>query len=88
MRKAIKVELNPLDFADSYDDMLDKLHGEFLGIKASFILKECDSIAYDNGLYDYVDSLDLSDMWECSCCEQVYAYECDAVFCCVGDDYE
>ena len=43
-----------------YDDMLDEVHGDFMGITASTILGECDPIAYRVGFSDFVDAM-LSD---------------------------
>ena len=43
-----------------YDDMLDEVHGDFMGITASTILDECDPIAYRVGFSDFADSM-LSD---------------------------
>lgn len=51
-------ELDPEDFADQYDELLDDVHGEFMGFDASQILKEMDPTAYRCGLLDYVDGLD------------------------------
>ena len=51
-------ELNPEDFAEQYDEMLDDVYGEFMGFDASQILNEMDPTAYRCGLLDYVDSLD------------------------------
>ena len=51
-------ELDPDDYTEQYDDMLDDVHGEFLGMNASYILKETDPTAYRCGLLDYLDSLD------------------------------
>ena len=51
-------ELDPEDYTDQYDDMLDDVHGEFLGMNASYILKEMDPVAYRCGLLDYLDRLD------------------------------
>ena len=51
-------ELDPDDYTDQYDDMLDECHGDFLGMNASYILKKMDAIAYRCGLLDYLDSLD------------------------------
>ena len=51
-------ELDPEDFADQYDDMLDDVNGEFMGFDASQILKEMDPTAYRCGLLDYIDGLD------------------------------
>ena len=51
-------ELDPDDYVEQYDDMLDYVHGEFLGMDASHILKETDPTAYRCGLLDYLDNLD------------------------------
>ena len=51
-------ELDPDDYADQYDEMLDEVHGDFLGMNASYILKETDPTAYRCGLLDYLDGLD------------------------------
>ena len=51
-------ELDPDYYTEQYDDMLDDVHGEFLGMNASYILKEMDPVAYRCGLLDYLDSLD------------------------------
>ena len=51
-------ELNPDDYADQYDEMLDEVHGDFLGMNASHILKEMDTVAYRCALLDYLDGLD------------------------------
>ena len=51
-------ELDPDDYADQYDEMLDEVHGEFMGMDASYILKETDPTAYRCGLLDYLDGLD------------------------------
>ena len=51
-------ELDPDDYSDRYDDMLDECHGDFLGMNASYILKEMDPVAYRCGLLDYLDGLD------------------------------
>ena len=53
-----RFELDPDDFSDAYADMLDDVHGDFLGYLASHILKEVDPTAYRCGLLDYVDGLD------------------------------
>lgn len=41
---------------DLYESMLDEVHGEFLGMSASRILKECDETAYRCGFNDWADS--------------------------------
>ena len=51
-------ELDPDDYAERYEEMLDDCHGDFLGMNASYILKEMDPVAYRCGLLDYLDSLD------------------------------
>ena len=51
-------ELDPDDYTEQYDQMLDEVHGDFLGMNASYILKETDPTAYRCGLLDYLDSLD------------------------------
>ena len=43
-----------------YDDMLDEVHGDFMGFSASTVLSECDPIAYREGFHDFADSM-LSD---------------------------
>ena len=51
-------ELDPDDYTEQYDDMLDECHGDFMGMNASYILKGMDPVAYRCGLLDYLDSLD------------------------------
>ena len=51
-------ELDPDDYAERYDDMLDECHGDFMGMNASYILKKMDPVAYRCGLLDYLDGLD------------------------------
>ena len=51
-------ELDSDDYTDQYDEMLDDVHGEFLGMNASYILKKMDPTAYRCGLLDYLDGLD------------------------------
>lgn len=58
MDKIDNFELDPEDFTDQYDEMLDNVYGEFMGFAASQILKEMDPTAYRCGLLDYVDGLD------------------------------
>lgn len=41
---------------EAYDNMLDECHGDFLGMAASRILKECDPTAYRCGFSDWADS--------------------------------
>ena len=54
-------ELDPDDYAEQYEEMLDDCHGDFLGMNASYILKEMDPVAYRCGLLDYLDGLDQDD---------------------------
>ena len=51
-------ELDPDDYTEQYEEMLDEVHGDFLGMNASYILKKMDQTAYRCGLLDYLDSLD------------------------------
>ena len=51
-------ELDPEDYTEQYDEMLDEVHGEFMGMDASYILKKMDPTAYRCGLLDYLDGLD------------------------------
>lgn len=53
-------EIDPDDYIEDYENCLDECNGEFMGMSASYILKECDPIAYRWGLNDYCDSIDLS----------------------------
>lgn len=51
-------ELDESMYVDQYDDMLDQCYEGVFDILPSRILKECDPIAYNCGLSDFVDSLD------------------------------
>lgn len=54
-------EVNPDDYIEQYEEMLDECYGNFMGIySASYTLKCVDVTAYRCGLLDYVDSLDIS----------------------------
>lgn len=65
------VEIDPEDYSDVFDEMLDDCHGDFMGYCASQILKEVDPIAYRCGLNDYVDSsINKSDTEECQDLEE------------------
>ena len=66
-------ELDPDDYTDQYDDMLNECHGDFLGMNASYILKKMDNVAYRCGLLDYLDSLDQDE-------EKMYNDECLELF--------
>lgn len=48
------------EYEEQYCDMLDECYPAVFGICPSRILKECDPIAYNCGLSDYVDGLDLT----------------------------
>lgn len=72
------------DFIESYEQALDDCNGEFMGMTASYILKECDPIAYRCGLSDYVDSLDISDSEEYKELDQ----ECDDIQDCINEKEE
>ena len=49
---------------EAYDDMLDEVHGEFMGMSAARILRECDPIAYRCGFADWADAegIDTDDL--------------------------
>ena len=51
-------ELDSDDYVEQYDEMLDEVHGDFLGMNASYILKNMDQTAYRSVLLDYLDNLD------------------------------
>ena len=51
-------ELDPDDYVEQYEEMLDEVNGDFLGMDASYILKGMDPVAYRCGLLDYLDGLD------------------------------
>jgi len=46
---------------EEYDDMLNDCYEGIFGLMPSRILEECDPIQYNEGLSNYVDSLDVSD---------------------------
>lgn len=60
-----KIELDPDDFADQFEDMLDESIPEIeigsLTYSPSHVLKNVDPTAYRCGLNDFVDSLDVED---------------------------
>lgn len=51
------------DARAAYDDMLDDVHGDFMGIPASTVLAECDPIAYRVGFYDFADMMVTDGEW-------------------------
>ena len=53
-------EVNPDDYENEFDDMLDEVRGEFMGYNASYILKQVDPTAYRCDLLDYVDGLEIA----------------------------
>lgn len=75
------LEFDNDDFIDQYEECLDECNGEFMGMDASYILKECDPIAYRCGLNDYVDSLDISNSEEYKELDQ----ECDDIQDCIDE---
>lgn len=60
-----KIELDPDDFADQFDDSLDNSIPEIeigcLTYSPSHVLKNVDPVAYRCSLNDFVDSLDVED---------------------------
>jgi hypothetical protein len=62
-----KFELDPDDYSDQFDELLDE-QGEVkignLGYYPSYILKNCDPIAYRCGLNDFIDCIDIEDIEE------------------------
>jgi len=50
------LELDPEDYTEQYEEMLNEVYGEFMGFEAARILKELDPIAYRCSLLDYVDN--------------------------------
>ena len=89
LKEPIRIEIDPEDYTDQYDDMLDEVEGEFMGMKASYILKEMDSIAYRCGLLDYLDSQGIGDeKWECPICGNEFDDEDEAKYCCQDEEDE
>jgi len=58
------IEVNPDEFEDHFCEILDDLEGEFMGMSASYILKECDPTAFRCGLIDYCDCVDVEQLPE------------------------
>ena len=60
-----QIELDPYDYEDQFDDMLDESIPEIeigsLTYSPSHVLKYVDPVAYRCGLNDFVDSLDVED---------------------------
>lgn len=54
-------EVDPDDYIDGYNQMLDEVYGAFMGsYSASYVLKCVDETAWRCGLSDYVDALEIS----------------------------
>ena len=87
MQKPIRIEVDPEDYTNEYDDMLDDCYGEFMNMNASYILKECDPTAYRCGLLNFVDGY-ADDMWACPICDFIFKDEDDAMYCCQQEDDE
>ena len=51
-------ELDPDDYVEQYEEMLDEVNGNFWGMNASYILKKMDPTVYRSCLLDYLDNLD------------------------------
>ena len=59
----IKEQLTPVDTEELYDQMLDECYGDFMNTyPASRTLQEVDPIAYNCGLNDYIDGLELYEL--------------------------
>ena len=58
------LEIDPDDYIEQYEYCLDDLGGEFMGMSASYILKERDPIAYCCGLNNFCDSVDITQTQE------------------------
>jgi peptidoglycan hydrolase CwlO-like protein len=53
--------IDSVDFEAMYDEMLDEVHGEFMGYPASKILEDVDPVAYRVGYSNYVGGYDVKD---------------------------
>lgn len=65
-----------------YDDMLDEVHGEFMGYSASRILAEIDPIAYRCGFDDFQE---YKTVYECPICGEEFDDEDEARECCQSE---
>lgn len=87
----IRVEIDPEDYTDQYEEMLDEIYGDVdiagYTYGTSYALKELDLTAYRCGLLDYVDSLGLEEGYECPLCGEVYE-DFDGALCCCQDEDE
>lgn len=59
--KIANFELDPDNYTDLYDNVLNECNEEFMGFQPSAILKSVDPIQYRCGLLDYVDGWELDD---------------------------
>lgn len=86
----IRVEIDPEDYTDQYEEMFDEIYGEVniagYTYDTSYALKELDPTAYRCGLLDYVDSLNLIEGYECPLCGEVCEDFDDALYCCQDED--
>lgn len=87
----IFIEVDPEDYTDQYDEMLDELYEVNIAgysFSTAYALKELDPIAYRCGLLDYVDSLELPEEYECPLCGEVHEDYEDALYCCQDEEDE
>lgn len=59
--KLANFEIDESEHVEGYNDLLNEIHGEFMGYNASYILEQVDPIAYRTGMVDFVDSLNIED---------------------------
>ena len=64
---------------NDYIEMLDEVHGDFMGYPASQILEEVDPTAYRVGFNDFQE---YKTVYTCDCCETEYDDEDSALDCC------
>jgi predicted nuclease with TOPRIM domain len=59
-------EIDPYDFEDRYQDMINDCYGDVnlggMSWSADYVLRELDPTMYKCGLLDYVDSIDKEDV--------------------------
>lgn len=56
-------EISESEAYESYDEMIDDVYGEHMGLLSSEIIKSTDPIAYRVGFHDYVDSQITDGVW-------------------------
>lgn len=56
-------EISESEAYESYDEMIDDVYGEHMGLLSSEILKSTDPIAYRVGFHDYADSQITDGVW-------------------------